>query len=91
MINIDQDGGGTFPRSGSVQHKIIGSMQKQNPTSMRNGALIISPWQPLGYGLYLWASFYITLLNYNKAKCNKKPCQNYLREIQQNIVINNKQ
>ena len=39
---------------------------------MRNGVMIISPWQPLGYRLFLWASFYITLLNYNKAKCNKR-------------------
>ena len=35
--------------------------------------MIFSPCQPLGYSLFLWASFYITLLNYNKTKCNKKP------------------
>ena len=52
-------------------------MKTQNPTSMRNGVLIIIPWQPLGYGLYLWATFNITLLNYNKTKCNKKPLSEY--------------
>jgi len=46
---------------------------------MRNGVMIISPWQPFGYGLFLWASFYITLLDYNKTKCNIKSGQNYLQ------------
>jgi hypothetical protein len=31
---------------------LIGSMQRQNPTFIRNGVLIISPCQPLGYRLF---------------------------------------
>ena len=37
--------------------------------------MIFSPWKPLGYGLILYAPFYITLLNYNKTKCNRKSWQ----------------
>jgi hypothetical protein len=39
---------------------------------MRNGVLIFSPWQPPVTGYFFGFLFYITLLNYNKTKCNKK-------------------
>jgi hypothetical protein len=50
-------------------------VKTQNPTSKENGVLIFGPWQPLGYGLFLWTPFYVALLNYNKRKCNKKPLE----------------
>ena len=32
-------------------------IEKTNPTSIRNGVLIFTPWQPLGYGLFF--SFFL--------------------------------
>jgi len=45
-------------------------MQKQNPTSLRNGVYIFSPWQPLGYRL-----FFMVFFLYNSIKLQQNKMQ----------------